>query len=206
MTSDQSWQEVGLGESGETYLVGQSQLLRSESRFLIEDKAGYIAALKNAGDQPNLSQINAHGTALDLQYVKTPGVDKALSGNVGFGRFNDYRGVEVFSAYTFIEFGGQRWALMAEMDTSEVLASAILLTDELQLNSITSLIIIAIISITIGLIMSKMLVTPIHDLVDSITDIAEGEGDLTVELALAKRKDEIGEVGRAFNVFVKKNS
>ena len=41
MTTDSKWQEVGLGLSGETYLVGPDNKLRSESRFLIEDKDNY---------------------------------------------------------------------------------------------------------------------------------------------------------------------
>jgi len=204
MTSGGQWQSVGLGLSGETYLVGENKLLRSESRFLIDDKAGYLKALKNSGDQPNLTQIDVSNSALNLQFVKTPGVNSALSGDSGFARFNDYRGVEVFSAYTSIEYGGQRWALMAEMDADEVLASAVLLSEELQMYSLISLLTIAVVSVIIGLIISTKLVTPIRDLVELITDISEGDGDLTVELALAKRTDEIGDVGKAFNTFVKK--
>ena len=42
MTSHQSWQDVGLGASGETYLVGEDLLLRNQSRFLIEDRERYL--------------------------------------------------------------------------------------------------------------------------------------------------------------------
>ena len=44
MTSSEKWADVGLGASGETYLVGADSLMRSQSRFLIEDKAGFMKA------------------------------------------------------------------------------------------------------------------------------------------------------------------
>ncbi len=44
---------------------------------------------------------------------------------------------------------------------------------------------------------------PLKNVVDSIKGIARGEGDLTVRINVAS-KDEIGELGRWFNVFVQK--
>jgi methyl-accepting chemotaxis protein len=131
MTNDQNWKQVGLGLSGETYLVGADKKLRSESRFLIEDRINYYDALEKSNDQPNINEIKAYNSALGLQFVKTSGVDQALSGTSGFARFADYRNVEVLSAYTQIDYGDQSWALMAEIDVEEAFADAIQLTDDL---------------------------------------------------------------------------
>jgi methyl-accepting chemotaxis protein len=43
MTYDGNWEETGLGASGETYLVGSDYLMRSNGRFLLEDKESYLA-------------------------------------------------------------------------------------------------------------------------------------------------------------------
>ena len=40
MTGGRSWQRDGLGASGETYLVGPDRLMRSVSRFLVDDPEG----------------------------------------------------------------------------------------------------------------------------------------------------------------------
>ena len=40
---------MGLGESGEAYLVGPDYRLRTESRFLIEDPDQYMIAIREAG-------------------------------------------------------------------------------------------------------------------------------------------------------------
>ena len=38
MTGDNGWEKDGLGKTGETYLIGEDYYMRSNSRFLIEDK------------------------------------------------------------------------------------------------------------------------------------------------------------------------
>ena len=49
MTFGQNWSYAGLGQTGETYLVGPDQLLRSESRFLLEEPEKYFLELKTLG-------------------------------------------------------------------------------------------------------------------------------------------------------------
>ena len=49
MTSRQEWSKVGLGESGETYIVGHDLTLRNQSRFLIEDRKHYLKMIKEIG-------------------------------------------------------------------------------------------------------------------------------------------------------------
>jgi len=91
MTSDNNWKAVGQGDSGESYIVGSDNLLRNDSRFLIEDKAGYIQALQAAGD-PNVNRIISKGTSIGLQNANTIGTKEALAGKTGFATFPDYRG------------------------------------------------------------------------------------------------------------------
>ena len=87
----------GMGESGETYLVGQDLLMRSDSRF------------------------SEASTILDTR-VDTTTVQDALRGNTGIAFTPDYRGISVLSAYDSISIGDFRWAVMAEIDEAEVRA------------------------------------------------------------------------------------
>ena len=204
MTNNNQWQEIGLGLSGETYLVGADEKLRSESRFLIEDAENYYQALTVAKNQPNVDRIKGYGSALGLQFVQTHGAKEALNNQTGFARFLDYRGVEVLSAFSYINYGGQTWALLAEIDVDEAFSAALQLSDELFYQSLFTLIVITLISVFVGLLTTKQLIKPINSLVASITDISEGDGDLTSQLDIAKRNDEIGDIGKAFNQFVSK--
>ena len=85
----------GMGETGETYLVGQDKLMRSDSRFIEQS------------------------TVLS-QEVDTPTVQRALSGEHGVEFIEDYRGVEVMSVYLPMQVGDTSWAVMAEIDRAEI--------------------------------------------------------------------------------------
>ena len=67
MTSNEKWTEVGLGESGETYLVGDDKKARSASRFLIEDAEGYKSMMLELGESQELvDTMMAKGTNIGL--------------------------------------------------------------------------------------------------------------------------------------------
>lgn len=87
---------AGMGQSGETYLVGEDLLMRSDSRFSDES------------------------TTLRVK-VDTEPVRLALDGESGTLFTDDYRGIPVLSAYTSTVVDKFRWAVMAEIDTQEVL-------------------------------------------------------------------------------------
>jgi methyl-accepting chemotaxis protein len=89
--------QAGMGESGETYAVGEDLLMRSSSRF------------------------SEQSTTLKTT-VDTPTVRRALAGETGIEITDDYRGIPVVSAYGPLEFEGVHWAVMAEIDEAEVCA------------------------------------------------------------------------------------
>lgn len=53
MTSGNNWKGVGLGDSGEVYLVGQDFKMRNNLRFLIESPDEYFKFIKNLGVAPS---------------------------------------------------------------------------------------------------------------------------------------------------------
>jgi len=91
---------AGMGETGETYLVGADHLMRSTSRFFDEST---VLSTPITGET----------------------VDAALQNGTGVAIVDDYRGVSVFSAYRPFEFEGIRWAMLAEKDVAEVRAPVI---------------------------------------------------------------------------------
>ncbi len=89
-------EKAGLGETGETYLVGEDYLLRSDSRFSVES-----TVLK--------------------QKVDTKATQLALQGQSGTQLITDYQGKDVLCSYAKLNIPGLNWAIIAEMDESEVL-------------------------------------------------------------------------------------
>lgn len=58
-----------------------------------------------------------------------------------------------------------------------------------------------LLGVTTALVISRSIVGPVRDLCRRLEDIAEGEGDLTSRVE-QERRDELGELGKSFNLFV----
>jgi methyl-accepting chemotaxis protein len=203
MTQDHQWKEAGLGTSGETYLVGPDSKMRSISRFLIEDKEGYLGAIKDSGLSDEIvSTIDAKGTSIGLQPVNSAGSQAALAGETGFSDFSDYRGVPVFSAYTPIELAGERWAILAEIDKDEALSAATALKLDLIYLILAICAGLAGFSIFGGILYARSLSRPIVELSNVIHRVEE-ESDLTLQ-AIVYGKGELGMAASAFNAMVQK--
>jgi methyl-accepting chemotaxis protein len=80
--------------------VGADMTARTDSRFLSEDKPGYLATFKDLGVEPaTIARIDASGHAILNQKIDTDAVTAALSGERGTKFVKDYGHVDVMSAY-----------------------------------------------------------------------------------------------------------
>ena len=170
MTSNSDWKSVGLGGSGETYLIGDDLAMRSQSRFLIEDKEGYYAVMKGLGtDQGVLDKINAKDSTILLQKVETKGTRAAIAGNTDVEIFPDYRDVPVLSAYAPVDIEDVHWAIMSEIDESEALKAVASLRASMFKLAGGMLVLI----VGIGYLVTRItgnVTTVIKNMIDSLTD------------------------------------
>jgi len=203
MTHDRHWADAGLGSSGETYLIAQDKTLRSQNRFLIEDKVSYIDAISKAGiNRSIVDAINAKDTAIALQPVTSISANKALSGGTGIEIVNDYRDVPVLSAYASIEAAGIHWAILAEIDESEAFASAYELKSDILTYAIMIGVIMIIFGCAAGYLFARTISLPIIRLNDSLSHI-ERNSDLTHRVDITST-DEIGSASNSLNSMIKK--
>lgn len=180
MTHHKHWQTVGLGDSGETYLVGEDFTMRSEGRFLIEDKTNYIQLMKELGTANNIvSLLDAKQTTIGLQQVKTKGTEAALNGAAGFDLFPDYRGVPVFSSYKPIQLLGLKWAVMSEIDEAEAFADIAILKKQIIINALIIIVIAIFAGAILGWLFATIIIKPVATITNMVDNIAKGEGDLT---------------------------
>ena len=200
MTHSQSWADIGLGESGETYIVGSDKKMRSLSRFFVEDPEGYLGLMSDLVDAKTLKTMRGLETSIGLQPVHTEGVRDALDGNAGYSLFEDYRGVPVYSAYTPLDIGGLNWVLMSEIDEAEALAALATVRSKVITNGVLVMLVALIGGAVVGVFISGNMGRPIDITVARLRDIAEGDGDLTKRMD-ESRSDELGDVSRYFNLF-----
>jgi len=205
MTHYSKWEDVGLGISGETYLVGPDQTLRSESRYMIEDQDKYLEGLKTLGSQQpeRLEKIAQQNSGLGLQEVKSIGVEEAAKGQTGFRQFMNYQNQNVFSAYKPLKIQGLNWTIMSEITTEEALSSITNLKSEITVTAFVSIIIAFLLGSISGFFLIKSIIQPINNTVILLKDIAQGEGDLRQRLNRSDN-DELGELSEWFDLFISK--
>lgn len=204
MTYQQKWKQVGLGESGEVYIVGKDLKAKSISRFLIEDTENYFNALQTAKIAPSIiEKIRAKNTNIGIQDINTIGVKDALSGNTGFDIFPDYRDVRVFSAYSPLNIKGLDWVIMAEIDEAEAFAPR----DDLILTMVSYSVSFGLLAMVIACLLSFFQAHKLSEILskssEAIKELAIGDGDLTQRLD-DSGEDEFADIAKWLNQFMSK--
>ena len=199
MTSNERWSDVGLGESGETYIVAEDGTMRNDSRFLIEDREGYFRAIRNAGVSNEVAQlIDSFDSTVGLQEVDTEGSRAALSGQTGERIFDDYRGVPVLSSFTPLLIPGLNWVIMSEIDAAEAFAPR----DGLRDTALFWLALTSVVMITAIVIGTGRITRPLKALEGETARIAgfdfRSDYDSSTLARLGSRRDEIGDLATSF--------
>jgi class 3 adenylate cyclase len=197
MTGNRNWESDGLGRTGETYLVGRDELMRSVSRFLVQDPKAYVETLRSLGMSTQaLARINQYETSILQQTVRTSGVSAALSGKQGTQIINDYRGMPVLSSYAPLRIDDLDWVILAEMNLAE--AYAPIRAFEQQILMSATLLILVVTLLAMGL--ANRFVQPIHQLIRNSRKVAAGELDA---ITIGHHQDEFGELAQSFNAMVR---
>jgi methyl-accepting chemotaxis protein len=191
MTSKHAWSSVGLGTSGETYIVGDDFKLRNESRFMFEDKAGYLAQLGKVGVSSTVVQrIETLGSSIGLQEVRTVAAELALAGQTGTQVVNDYRNVRVLSAYRPLAIPGLRWVLLSEIDEAEAMKPV----EGVRTRAIVIELVMIVLSLLLAVAFSRQLTRPLARLSQAAARLASGELGQKFEVA---SDDEIGSLAES---------
>jgi len=136
---------IGLGESGEAYIIGNDYLMRSSSRFI-----------RNA-----VLRIPVRSQTAVL----------ALKGENGAGITPDYRGIPVFSAYEPLAIPGLKWSLLAEIDYDEAMVPVAGLRNDILLVSL----VISVFILGFSQLISRMITQPVFRLKDAASRLGRGE-------------------------------
>jgi methyl-accepting chemotaxis protein len=162
-------QRNGMGETGETYLVGTDNRMRSDSILNPTDhsvKASFSGTAKDHG-------------------VDTIATKLALSGRAESRILTDYKGNVVLSSFAPLQFGNHTWALIAEIHESEALEALHLLLQMAIVTFVITIIVIVIIAFWIARGISQ----PLSAVSSAAAKIAQG--DLTVKVNITQA-DEVG--------------
>jgi len=172
-------QRDGMGETGETYLVGEDKRMRSDS-FL--DPTGHSIAASFAG-------------TVEKNGVDTVAVTQAFKGESASKIIIDYNGNPVLSSYTTLDLGTFEWALIAEIDEAEAFQTANAL---IKISSIT-IVTVSLVIIFIGFIVAQNISRPIIQAAATAKRVSSG--DLT-ETITVDQNDELGLLQQAMREMI----
>ncbi len=174
MTDNQQWLQLGLGTTGETYLVGADRLMRSDARPRIADPTTYQTTLSELGMSPQTSTlIDKLGTTVLLQAIDSPGVVAALQNQEGTVFTTNYLGQSVLASYQPLILAGLPWAILAEMNADEVFAPVYAFQRQLLISIV--LMIVTLAFITVGI--AYLFMRPLNLLIEGARAIGDGMGN-----------------------------
>ncbi|MCV7226300.1 adenylate/guanylate cyclase domain-containing protein [Mycolicibacterium komossense] len=193
MTADRRWEQTGMGRTGETILVGDDTLMRSDSRLFLEDPQAYKRAVIQAGTPPDVAEesIRQQGTTL-VQPIDGDAARRAARGQTGTEIERDYLGNETLQAYAPVDITGLNWNIIAKINTDEAFAPVSVFTRKLVLSTVIIIFVVCI----AAMLLARLFVRPIRRLEAGAQHISSGEYGVTLPV---HSRDEFGDLTVAFN-------
>lgn len=193
MTQGLNWREAGFGDTGQAYIVGSDNTLRSDLRAQLEHPESFVASLAAAGvpadavQRIERDQTTVLNLPMDLHVVQPIG--PAPSGTeFGVNLF----GERVLRSHAALAIPDLRWTLVAEINADEALAPV----RALQTRVITAGVLLAAAFFLVAGWLGASVTRPVLELARTVAQLGAGRRGATVSV---RTNDEVGELAEAFN-------
>ncbi len=199
MSSNKAWKQIGLGDSGDVFLVGPDKLMRTNARYVVENKTAFADLIGAKLSVTAKQQLLKKDTSIGLVAIDTEATKSALAGQDGFVQYTDYRGVSVYGAFGPLRVQGLNWGIVAKIDADEANAT---IADINRQSLLTALLVGLAVVVVAGVLVTVFLrrfLAPIKKLTDTVQLVATGD---TAARSQLLGQDEIGELGRSFDTLL----
>ncbi|MES0337113.1 MAG: methyl-accepting chemotaxis protein [Candidatus Magnetobacterium sp. LHC-1] len=127
MTSSKSWEKIGMGKTGESYIVDHGFDMHSDSRMFIEDPAEFFRKLKIAGTpQETIDKLKKNNTTIDVINTKDLlGKESSHTTNHDLEEGVNYLHDKVLFTHAPLKIEGlqTQWTLVATINEDEAFAT-----------------------------------------------------------------------------------
>jgi methyl-accepting chemotaxis protein len=196
MSSNKSWTKIGLGTTGDLFVVGPDKLMRSEARYLSEGKEAFANSLGDKLSAAARGTMLKKDSSIGLVTVDSDATRGALAGSDGFAKYVDYRGIPSYGAWGPLKVQGLNWALVAKINESEANEPVDAINSQSLLRAfLIGLGVVAVAGFLVNFFLQRFL-SPIKTLSDTVQKVASGETTARTGLL---GQDEIGDLGRSFD-------
>jgi signal transduction histidine kinase len=173
MTSDGKWEEEGLGKTGQAYIVGPDNKLRSDLRFDVPKEGSHRTAILNVS-------------------VPREVAESIRSGERGTHLGRDFRDVPALRSHTPLNITGLNWTLIAEIEAAEALQPISNLQSKVLMWGAG----LALIVFAAASFLARSVTKPVLALARNASRI--GRGDFDARLPVHSN-DELGQLAGSFN-------
>ena len=196
LSGNRQWEAEGLGKTGEVYLVGPDETMRNDSRFLIEDRAAFLATCADrASRRRTVDTIERLGTTILTVPVRGRGRQGGASGRDGPDGDRRLRGIPALMAYGPVDLDSLRWGVIAKIDEAEAMAPL----GDYAKRVLAWGVGLSLVATLLALLLAQVLTRPIAALVRAAKQVSQGALDVKVDVTAT---DEYRELGEAFNEMV----
>jgi signal transduction histidine kinase/CheY-like chemotaxis protein len=195
LANNYQWKKIGLGLTGNSYLVGKDKKLRSDLRLYIQDKTKFFDLIKSQNDKLTYDKLKNVTTSNLLVSIDNEAIQKAFSKEQGLIKTKNIEGKDAFTAYSLFAFKGLEYALITEMETEELFSGIRTLFITMSSGVLVSL----ILAFALCTYLILALLNPLKSLIEVSDRVRLG---FYSERASVETRDEIGELSRSFNSMV----
>lgn len=193
MTGGGQWQQDGLGETGQVYIVGSDRTLRSDLRYDLTAPGVYWAGLRTAGvPKATIDILRNQQTAILLLEVNEMAVSRPFKGNPSLVQTIGLRGQPVLRARGPLRLPGLDWSVVAEIDESEAFEPV----SALQRSFLLLALVLTLVVLMVAQWLADSATRPIQQLVLAVQRIGRGDRSIRIEV---DRADEIATLAHNFN-------
>ena len=197
MTFGRLWGDVGLGTTGEAFLVGPDYTARSNAREFVQNKEAYLKLRQSTGmSEAAAKAASAKNDAVGLEPIRSFAVTEALHGNTGVSTYVNHRGGQSLGAYAPIEVAGLKWAIVARFDEVEAFAPIAKLLRNLLLFGLALLAVALAAAWYFSSRLARSVNQPIERLQGTVQRLSDGDLDARTGIT---SNDELGQLGQALD-------
>ena len=184
---------IGLGQTGESYIVGSDGLLRSDSRLLYTDPEDFRKRAIAAGNRIEVvDRIIRTKTASLLLEDNSDPTARARRGETGTVQAEGYLGRDALIWYAPAKIEGLDWSAVTKISSDEAFMSVDTFARNLLLATAGVILLICALSV----LLARVFTGPLNRLLAGVREVAGGKLGTQVD---TRSRDEFGDLGVAFN-------
>jgi methyl-accepting chemotaxis protein len=175
-TNRQQWAAIGLGNTGESYLINQNHMLVSALRPQLRNSDAFYTTY------PDIGAVADHYGLSGKLKLQSAEVDAALKGQSGHTETVDYRNIPVLVNYQPVQIGTDTYALITQQDKSEAYAALDELGSNIRWVSLFTVIALSLCAIGFAYRFGRAIAAPMANLSGQLANAAANH-DLSLRFA-----------------------